>query len=295
MTPASRSATAAATFSLAVLLGAPCGAAAPQGSEPVQDQAPGASGVDDELQTYTFIEEPMVHEALDAVMSGVEFQRVAGARHEATGNRNDPASDRKTTTESGAETAPTGPSWIQRLSDWLRGLGREQTSSSPDAASSSRSSNAGTLLIYIMAAVVLIAATAFIIKSIMQSPSSVELGPRSPEPTSMSSGVAPGELAPESYLDRAQSHAERGRYKQAIRELLLGAMSFAERQGLIRHRKGLTNRDYFWALRGRPRESLGIIASAFEKVYFGRREASRVDYQICRDRYELSFRLERAQ
>ncbi|MFM7055580.1 MAG: hypothetical protein ACKO2P_01520 [Planctomycetota bacterium] len=54
----------------------------------------------------------------------------------------------------------------------------------------------------------------------------------------------PGELPAATYEGRARRYAADGNYRMAIRELLLGSMSWIERAGLIRYRRGLTNRDY---------------------------------------------------
>ena len=49
--------------------------------------------------------------------------------------------------------------------------------------------------------------------------------------------VAPGELAASTYESRAIQLAALGDYRAAVRELLLGSMSWIERAGLIRYRK----------------------------------------------------------
>ncbi len=54
----------------------------------------------------------------------------------------------------------------------------------------------------------------------------------------------PGETEVGIYERRALQLAQEGNYRAAIRELLLGSMSWIERSGQIRYRKGLTNRDY---------------------------------------------------
>jgi hypothetical protein len=86
------------------------------------------------------------------------------------------------------------------------------------------------------------------------------------------------------------SHGEMKRYKEGLRELLLGAMSAAERRGFIRFRRGLTNRDYWYSVRGPARESFGSIASAFEQVYFGRREATADGFRESCRAFQKSFR-----
>lgn len=240
----------------------------------------------DEAVRDTFVEEPVIRQALDTVLSGAEFERVVGVGPEpvqADGTSEPGGGDDR---QSEPKPAPTGETWLQRLSDWLRRLGGGGGSSNDGRGTQS---TAATLLVYLTAAMVLLAAIAFIVKSVLESSGADAITTHTPLAKGRAVAATPGELAPATYLERAQSHAARGQHKEAIRELLLGAMSFAERRGLIRHRKGLTNRDYFWAFRGPARDSLAVIAAVFERVYFGRREASHADYQKCREQYERSF------
>lgn len=87
--------------------------------------------------------------------------------------------------------------------------------------------------------------------------------------------AAPGELAADVYLQRALALAGEGRYREAIGLLLLGLMSHAERAGLIRHRRGLTHRDYLRAARGQAslHQSFRQVVGVYEPICFGRREA----------------------
>ncbi|MEO2020069.1 MAG: DUF4129 domain-containing protein [Fuerstiella sp.] len=106
--------------------------------------------------------------------------------------------------------------------------------------------------------------------------------------------VPPGELAASTYESRALQMAKVGDYCGAIRELLIGSMSWIERAGMIRYRKGLTNRDYVravWREEGR-RAAYGATALEFERIYFGRREATREMFQDCLQSFQGSFREE---
>ena len=102
-------------------------------------------------------------------------------------------------------------------------------------------------------------------------------------------GAAPGETSPDAFWARAETLAAQGRFKPAIRELLLGAMSAIERRGLIRHRQGLTNRDYLSATRGPMRASFDTLAAAFERVYFGRRDATEETFRKCAAAFRQAF------
>ncbi|MGV2334246.1 MAG UNVERIFIED_CONTAM: hypothetical protein LVR18_09045 [Planctomycetaceae bacterium] len=63
-------------------------------------------------------------------------------------------------------------------------------------------------------------------------------------------------------------------------------MSWTERAGLIRYRKGLTNRDYIRCVwrRQMQRDAMLATATHFELICFGRRHANRrnVPYMSCR-------------
>lgn len=104
--------------------------------------------------------------------------------------------------------------------------------------------------------------------------------------------IPPGELAAATYEGRAIQLAADGNYRAAIRELLLGSMSWIERAGLIRYRKGLTNRDYVRAVwrRTPKRDAYAVTALEFERVYFGRRTATVDVFEICLSSFRGAFR-----
>ena len=106
----------------------------------------------------------------------------------------------------------------------------------------------------------------------------------------------PGELAASTYESRALQFAAAGNYRAAIRELLLGSMSWIERAGLIRYRKGLTNRDYVRAVwrRADKREGYLTTASQFEFVYFGRRTPTAKMFEKCLASFQGAFHEEEA-
>ncbi len=104
--------------------------------------------------------------------------------------------------------------------------------------------------------------------------------------------IPPGDLPVDEYLRRAAELAEKGLFREAIAQLLLGAMSFTERSGLIRFRRGLTHRDYLRALRGRnePHQALRMIVGVYEPICFGRRPAHYDHYRTSLDGYQTGFR-----
>jgi len=103
--------------------------------------------------------------------------------------------------------------------------------------------------------------------------------------------IPPGDLSADEYLRRAAQLAVQGLYREAIGQLILGAMSRTERSGLIRFRRGLTNRDYLRALRGRAtqHQALRTIVDVYEPICFGRRAVAIEHYQTSLDNYQNGF------
>jgi hypothetical protein len=117
-------------------------------------------------------------------------------------------------------------------------------------------------------------------------PSIVE---RTPEIT-----APPGELTVSTYESRALLYSQQGDFSSAIRELLLGSMSWIERAGLIRFRKGLTNRDYVHAVwrQTDKRSAYLVTGSEFELIFFGRRPATEAMFDRCLTAFRGAFREE---
>lgn len=101
----------------------------------------------------------------------------------------------------------------------------------------------------------------------------------------------PGEIAASTYESRAIQYAEQKNFAAAIRELLLGSMSWIERAGLIRFRKGLTNRDYIRAVwRQEDRRAAYLVTGTeFELVFFGRRMATSEMFARCLTAFQGAF------
>jgi hypothetical protein len=216
---------------------------------------------------YRLEDTPVVHESLAEVMSRPEFSRL----------RVEPPEP---------EEASQTSEWLKRFLNWLartRGDADKESLSEPIRWPGIE------LILYAMAGLVLVAAISFILKSIVSSRRERKLDSKHEEARLFRAGEVPGETDPQHYWQRAQALGEQKQFKKAIRELLLGAMSTLERRGLVRHRQGLTNRDYLRAARGVVRESLLTIVSTFEHVYFGRREATADGFHICCREYKKSF------
>ncbi|MGH9175532.1 MAG: DUF4129 domain-containing protein, partial [Vicinamibacterales bacterium] len=103
---------------------------------------------------------------------------------------------------------------------------------------------------------------------------------------------APGERPADEYVARSRQLAAEGRYREAVAQLLLGAMSHIERGGLIRFRRGLTCRDYLRAVRRNdgPYEAMRSLVRTYEPLGWGRREATRDHFDISLTGYEAGFR-----
>ena len=101
----------------------------------------------------------------------------------------------------------------------------------------------------------------------------------------------PGDLAASTYESRAINLAAAGDHRAAIRELLLGSMSWIERAGLIRYRKGLTNRDYLRCVwrRHEKRNAFLTTATQFEYVFFGRRNPTAEMFEQCLASFREAF------
>jgi hypothetical protein len=102
---------------------------------------------------------------------------------------------------------------------------------------------------------------------------------------------APGETPADVYIARAIQLARAGNYRDAVAQLLYGAMSHIEREGLIRYRRGLTYRDYLRAVRDQEPifSALRLIIRLYEPIGFGRREATRSHFDQSLSEYQAGF------
>jgi hypothetical protein len=105
---------------------------------------------------------------------------------------------------------------------------------------------------------------------------------------------APGDFPSDVYVAQALRLAEEGRYREAVVQLVLGAMSRVERAGWVRFRRGMTVRDYLKGLYEHPAAHQGFtsIVRIFEPVAFGRREPTRAHFDQSLKGYELGFGLD---
>jgi Domain of unknown function (DUF4129) len=232
---------------------------------------PATSSAQEEVEEggYEYLDEDQVRLALEETLSQPEFSRL------------------RSLPEEKAEESES-PEWLERFWRWLDDwFGADEEREDNNFAVSTSGIE---VLVYVLAAVIFGAVIVFILKSLIWTARDRRIqGIKDEAPRSFRPGSAPGEVDPADYLRRAMAFGESGRFKDGVRELLLGAMSATERRGLIRFRKGLTNRDYFYSVRGPARESFARIAAEFERIYFGRREASPETFRECLTEYQRSF------
>jgi hypothetical protein len=221
----------------------------------------------EEEEGYTYLEETEVRRALEETLSQPEFLRLKAQPKE-------------------EETEAEAPEWLVRFADWLgRLFGGRETDDTPGFSFGVPET------VTALAILTLLVAIAFLIRSMLGASRDKRIAEEeSASPRLFGPGAAPGELSPDEFWRRAMEHAGKRSFKEGVRELLLGAMSATERRGLIRFRRGLTNRDYLYAVRGPARESFRTIASIFEHVYFGRRDATAEAFREASQEYQKSFR-----
>ena len=97
--------------------------------------------------------------------------------------------------------------------------------------------------------------------------------PHDRSPLGLEPAQAPGDLPADIYVAHAKLLAEQGNYREAVVQLLLGAMSRVERAGWVRFRRGMTVRDYLRAIRQHRPAYQGFrdIVRVCEPLCFGRR------------------------
>lgn len=231
---------------------------------------------------YRSLEEAEIREALKRVLSDPEYRRLRR-----------PAPDPPETNEPSEV-----PEWWQRLEELLQGPDSD-SSSPPEPSRSFRIP--GFLLdgmrwiVTLLVAAVTVSMIVLVVKAVMTrfSPAApIQTEPVArPGTPSTSMSTPPGERPAEEYASRAIAFAKAANYKAAIRQLLLGGMSWIERQRLIRYRHGLTNREYLRAVSDKPRrrEPFRRIIILFEHVYFGRRRATAEGFKECLEEYRKAF------
>ena len=102
---------------------------------------------------------------------------------------------------------------------------------------------------------------------------------------------SPGEVPADRYLQQALELARQQQYRQALGQLVLGAMSTIEREHWIRYRRGLTLNDYLRAVRSYPTTFAGFreLLAAYEPVEYGRREANAALFEAALGGYRSGF------
>ncbi|MBA4029776.1 MAG: hypothetical protein C0478_02520, partial [Planctomyces sp.] len=104
----------------------------------------------------------------------------------------------------------------------------------------------GTALAYLLVGLICVGIIAAVVMSIIAAyKNRSQTLPTADRPVDVREpDVEPGLIPADVYLARADELARAGRYRDAVAQLLLSGMSFAERAGMVRYRRGMTLRDY---------------------------------------------------
>lgn len=185
------------------------------------------------------------------------------------------------------------PEWLKTFFKWLFGPERRER-----AAYDGPKLDLSQFLFYTVLVVLVVVLLILLFALLKRLPASsgVDAQQRAADQEAITPSTPPGDLPTNEYERRAVLAAQTGDYRSAIRELVLGCMSWTERSGMIRYRRGLTNRDYIRAVwRQLPhRESLLTISGAFERVFYGRRTADVTMYETCLSEFRQTFAQEPA-
>ncbi len=218
------------------------------------------------------------HRAVDELLADPEYRHLVRFRDGAHQEEPAPPPPREGRPQPapGTKAGEAGPGWTPR---WLLGL--------PDPSGLVASLR---LVVYAALAAAVLWIAILMLRLLQrgadaEEPAAVPFGPVELPVSS------PGEQAPDDCRRQASALARAGRYRDAIRLLLLGAMSAIDSRGLIRRRQGLTNADYLRAVRREPplRRALETIVLAFDETHFGRREASAERFEDCLRHYQAGF------
>ncbi|MFN0054851.1 MAG: DUF4129 domain-containing protein [Planctomycetales bacterium] len=242
-------------------------AADPNAGLPWQDHEPQTLA---QLQPGVENEEAQrVRRELDEILAQPAFRRV-----------------RREVEEKAAPTPYEEPGWLKRflkwLWDWLTKGGKAL-------------SQLGVLwqiLAYTLIAIVASLIIWLVVRAVNSyRQAAAERVTRTLRPEEGETALPPGDVSADEYERRAAELAAQGRFREAIGQLILGAMSRIERGRLIRFRRGLTHRDYLRALRSRarPQQSFRNLVSVYEPVCFGRRPAHEAHFQSAQEAYLSGF------
>ena len=229
-----------------------------------------------ERQVYTDQEPQVIRQTFEQVLSSREYRSLRRPQKDESADNELPA-------------------WLQWLEDFFDWLFEDREDSTGTIGSIPALNVLVYALVCLAAAVVLFLLIRSILAYVRQQADEQQVRRWGSE--ELAPAVPPAELPPEEYELRALQLAQQGNLRGAVRQLLLGGMSWVERAGAIRFRRGLTNRDYLRAVWQRTvqKEALSAIVQLFELVYFGRRPATADRFQTCLQAYRGAFREPKAQ
>ncbi len=147
---------------------------------------------------------------------------------------------------------------------------------------------------YLILAVIVVAIIVLILQAVTQAWNDRQLTTRGGAEITigpLTHDRSPGETESDVFLREALALAQAGDFRTAIGRLVLGGMSFVERQQWIRYRRGLTVHDYLRVLRSRPEQFAGFreVVHVFEPVEYGRRPATESLFATALAGYRQGF------
>lgn len=250
-----------------------------------------------------------IRRTAEEILASPEFRHLRRLRQD--GETTEPGNDTEVRRESNSSRDGSGSKRRRGKAGETGGSGStaESSGSSGDQAESQRRGSslpAGIegvssvlgLLFHVLAWLVLAAVCGFIVFLVVRALQGSDRPVRNDETTDKDSREgeaepmhAPGRIPADIYVNRSRQFAEEGRFREAVGQLLLGAMSHIERAGGIRFRRSLTPRDYLRAVRTQPDmyNSLRSIVRVYEPIGFGRRPATRDHFEHSLAQYEAGF------
>jgi len=235
-----------------------------------------AATEESEPETLAFKEPPEIQAALAELLQTPEFRRL------------------RPPDKAVKKDEEKKPGWLERLLDRLFKDSKRESAPREGIGVAPLLVSLATWVLYGIVGLAFAAVVFWIVKSLLERGEGKSREDRPGRPgagQAVLPSTPPGEQPAEEYLREALRLGRAGKHREAIRQLLLGTMSWIERNGLIRYRKGLGNRDYLRAVWQQPqrRDPLSALILAFDQIYFGRRPATAERFEECLTHYRSGF------
>ncbi len=178
--------------------------------------------------------------------------------------------------------------WLEKVADWLgRVLRWLQPNSAGRSKSGGRSVNIRDVAVVLLV-VCAVGLAALVTRTLLERRSRARspLMARTSKPVDLRRAeLSPEELPEEKWLDLAREMMEGGQARLAVRAIYLAAIAILGKRELVTPTRFKSNRDYLVELRRRHRGSETPITSfqsmvgLFERVWYGRHEPGRSDFE----------------